>query len=168
MRARFGDTDVKAPSHPEHREIADDEGHETGIWGRMALDQQPDADGDRLTNRGVELLGHGDERDPVHLEALDELGDVGKQTLERRALHGCPGEATIGIRGADELPALMGLTLYVSLSRLALSIKTIEVLFEPMLGGFAGIDGAAQHPPLRGHRSAPASQRTWARSTSFP
>src|ERR1700746_2782069 len=75
---------------------------------------------------------------------------------------GCPGEATIGIRGADELPALMRLSLYVSLSRLALGIKTIEVLFEPMLGGFAGIDGAAQHPPLRGHRSAPASQSTWA------
>ncbi len=45
------DTDGKAPSHPEHREIADDEGHETGIWGRMALDQQPDTDGDRLTNQ---------------------------------------------------------------------------------------------------------------------
>src|SRR5437899_10960350 len=94
--------------------------------------------------------------------------DVGKQTLERRALNGRPGEAAIGIRGADELPALMGLTLYVSLSRLALGIKTIEVLFEPVLGGFAGIDSAAQHPPLRGHRSAPASQRTWAHSTSFP
>ena len=70
--------------------------------------------------------------------------DVGKQTLERRTLHGCPGEATIGIRGADELPALMRLTLYVSPSRLALGIKTIEVLFESVLGGFAGIDSAAQ------------------------
>jgi hypothetical protein len=32
----------------------------------------------------------------------------------------------------------MGLTLYVSLCRLALGIKTIEVLFESALGAFAG------------------------------
>ena len=50
-RSRFGDTDGKAPSHPKHREIADDEGHEPGIRSRMAFDQQPDTDGDGLTNQ---------------------------------------------------------------------------------------------------------------------
>jgi hypothetical protein len=48
---RFGDTDGKAPSRPKHCEIEDDEGHETGIRSRMAFDQQPDTDGDGLTNQ---------------------------------------------------------------------------------------------------------------------
>jgi hypothetical protein len=50
-RPRFGDTDGKAPSHPKHREIENDEGHETGIRSRMAFDQQPDTDRDGLTNQ---------------------------------------------------------------------------------------------------------------------
>ena len=81
---------------------------------------------------------------PVSATTSISRAATGKQTLERRALHGRPGEAAIVIRGADELPALMGLALYVSLCRLALGIKTIEVLFESVLGGFAGIDSAAQ------------------------
>src|SRR5258708_31335443 len=51
VRPRGGDTDGKAPSHPKHREVEGDEGHETGIRSRMAFDQQPDTDGDGLTNQ---------------------------------------------------------------------------------------------------------------------
>jgi hypothetical protein len=48
--ARSGDANGKTPGQPEHREIADDEGHETRVRRRMAFDQQPNADGDRLTD----------------------------------------------------------------------------------------------------------------------
>src|SRR3974390_3379375 len=48
----------------------------------------------------------------------------------------------------DEPPTLVRLTLDVGLSRLPLRIKRIEVLFEPVLGGFAGIDGATKELSL--------------------
>src|SRR5262249_38196416 len=75
----------------------------------------------------------------------------------------------------DQLPALVGLALDVGLGRLALGIKRVEVLFEPVLGGFAGIDGATQDLALVSHRGAsPAScrssracQKTVVRSNSY-
>ena len=50
VRARLGDTDRHAPSQPEHREVACDEGHEAGVGRRVALDQQTETDRERLTN----------------------------------------------------------------------------------------------------------------------
>src|SRR3981189_1837552 len=40
-------------------------------------------------------------------------------------------------------PSLRGLTLYIGLAGIALGIERVELLFQAMLGGFAGIDGAA-------------------------
>src|ERR1700676_4103798 len=40
-------------------------------------------------------------------------------------------------------PSLRGLTLYIGFAGLALGIERVELQFQPMLGGFAGIDGAA-------------------------
>jgi hypothetical protein len=50
--------------------------------------------------------------------------------------------------GLDEPPALMGLALDIGFASLALGIERVEVLFETMLGGFPGIDGATRDFPL--------------------
>jgi hypothetical protein len=39
----------------------------------------------------------------------------------------------------------MGLALNVGFASLALGIERVEVLFEAVLGGFSGIDGALRH-----------------------
>ena len=48
-------------------------------------------------------------------------------------------------------PALRGLALDIGLAGLPLGVERIELLIQAMLGGFAGVDGAAQrlwaHPP---------------------
>ena len=40
-------------------------------------------------------------------------------------------------------PSLRGLTLYIGLAGIALGIERVELQFQAMLGGFAGVDGAA-------------------------
>ncbi len=57
------------------------------------------------------------------------------------------------LRKAD--PALMALAPDVSLARLALGMQRIELLLQSFLGGFAGIDCAAQG--ARPRRIVPAS-----------
>ena len=42
-------------------------------------------------------------------------------------------------------PAFVLLTLYVSLAGFALRMQGIEVLLQPLFGGFAGVNRAAQH-----------------------
>src|SRR5262245_2964059 len=62
-RPRFGDAHRHAPSHPEYREIARDEGHEPGVGGRIALDHQSKTDRKRLTDQQAnderQQQGHG-------------------------------------------------------------------------------------------------------------
>src|SRR5205807_10493952 len=47
------------------------------------------------------------------------------------------------IEGRHKAPALMGLTLYVSLTGLPLGVQGIELQVQVMLGRFTGVDGAA-------------------------
>src|SRR5208283_1435470 len=102
---------------------------------------------------GVERLGDRDEGDPMSVEQLDELGeiherpgqaidlvddddvdplfaDVGKQSLQGRAVQASAGEAAVVIALPDQLPALMGLTLDVRLGGLALSLEGVELLIQ--------------------------------------
>src|ERR1700692_2732948 len=57
-------------------------------------------------------------------------------------------EVTAGIGGivitlGEGPPSLGGLTLYVGLASIPLGIERVELQFQAMLGGFAGVDGAA-------------------------
>jgi hypothetical protein len=100
--------------------------------------------------------------------------NVREQLLQGRSFQRPPGETAVVIVRPDELPALMGLALDVSLCRLALGMKRVEVLFQPVLGRFPGIDGATKDFPLvSSHCGSPvvcpslrASQKSEAHSTS--
>src|SRR5262245_57164625 len=101
----------------------------------------------------VDLVDHDD----VDLARLN----VGEQQLQAGAFQRPAGEAAIVIMSPDELPALMGLALDVGLCRLALGIERVKVLFEAMLGGLPGIDGATKDFPLvRRHGLSPVSCRS--------
>src|SRR5215218_4953992 len=107
--------------------------------------------------RGVEGLGHRDERDLVGIEDLDELGEVGERAgepvdlvdhhhidelradcreepLQSGPLERSTREAAIVEALLDQVPALVGLALHVSSPRLALRIERVEVLLEAVLG----------------------------------
>ena len=99
---------------------------------------------------------------------------VHQQRLQRRSLQ-CPArETSVIIVGFDELPALLSLALDIGFRGFALGIERVEVLFEPMLGGFAGIDDATKGLPLISrhggsptpYRSPRACRRSAAHSTS--
>jgi hypothetical protein len=90
--------------------------------------------------------------------------DIGQQALKSRPLHGAAGEPAVVVAGPNELPALVGLALDIGFGGLTLGVEGVEVLFEPVLGGFAGIDRAPQEPPFRPHRSPREARRTGARS----
>src|SRR3954447_26193906 len=117
--------------------------------------------------RAVEGLGDRDERDPVGIEDLDELGEVGERAgqpvdlvdhhhidepradrcqepLQSRPLERSTREAAIVEALLDQAPALLGLALHVSSPGLALRIERVEVLLEAVLGRHTGVDGAAQ------------------------
>ena len=121
---------------------------------------------------GVELLGDGDEAGALGVEHLDDLGevgeragqpvdlvdddqvdlagaDIGEQLPQGRAFEGAAGDAAIVIQGGQQHPALMALTGDIGGAGLALGIERVERLFQPLLGGFAGVDGAAAHATLR-------------------
>src|SRR5262249_19755953 len=86
--------------------------------------------------------------------------NVTQQRLQSRALQCSARETPVGIMGLDQLPALMGLALDVRFRRFALGIERVEVLFEPVLGGFASVDGTAQDLAPVSHHPAPASCRS--------
>ena len=69
--------------------------------------------------------------------------DVGEQPLQRRPTHRRAGEPAVIITGAQAHPAFVALTGDKGLAGLALCKQRIEFLLEPLLGGFAGVDGAA-------------------------
>ena len=83
------------------------------------------------------------------------VSDSGEEGLEGRALQAAAGETPVVIALGTEPPALMGLGLDVGLGRLALGIERVELLLEPMLGGFAGVDRAAQGSGGRFHETPP-------------
>jgi len=49
-------------------------------------------------------------------------------------------------------PTLVALALDEGLARFALGVQRIERLLQPILGGFAGVDGAALRPPAAARR----------------
>ena len=82
--------------------------------------------------------------------------DVREERLQGRALQGAAGETAVVIALGTEPPALVRLRLDIGLGCLALGIERIELLLEPMLGGFAGVDRAAQGSGWRFHERPPA------------
>jgi hypothetical protein len=84
------------------------------------------------------------------------VSDGGEEGLEGRALQAAARETAVVIALGTEPPALMGLRLDIGLGCLALCVERIELLLEPMLGGFAGVDRAAQGAGGRFHETPPA------------
>ena len=66
-----------------------------------------------------------------------------KQPLQGRAVGIAAGEAAIVIFGSNQRPAGVGLASDIGLGGIILGIQGIEVLFQPLVGGDAGIDRAA-------------------------
>src|SRR5438876_7163569 len=57
--------------------------------------------------------------------------------------HVATREPAIVVAGSCQCPALVTLAADVGLAGFALRLERVELLFEPFLGGFAGVDGAA-------------------------
>src|SRR5439155_7663801 len=101
---------------------------------------------------------------PVDLVDEDEIDpgslDVGEQTLQRRALHVAAREPAIVVAGPGQCPAPVTLAADVGLAGFALRLERVELLFEPFLGGFAGVDRAALVARVtRRHGCPPSSRR---------
>src|SRR5207244_4310950 len=120
-------------------------------------------------DRGVEDLDQpgkigertGEPVDLVHDDNVDPASpDVGEQALQRRPLHVATREPAIIVAGPGQYPALVTLAADVGLAGFALRLERIELLFEPFLGGFTGVDRAtlpARVTPL--HPSPPSARR---------
>ena len=128
---------------------------------------------------GVELLGDRDEGHPVALEHLDharEVGerageavdlvdhhgidlarlDVGEQALQGGTLHGAARVGGVVVVIGDGDPALGALARDIGMPRIALGVDGVVLLVEALLGGLAGVDGAAQAPgEVRAHGRPP-------------
>ena len=86
--------------------------------------------------QAVDLVDHHHVDQPVL--------DVGQEPLQGRAVQRAAGDAAIVILVAHQHPALGALAGDVGLAGLALGVEAVELLLEAFLGGFAGVDGAAQ------------------------
>ncbi len=93
-------------------------------------------------------LGEVGERPGQSIDLVDDhnvdppLPDVGEQLLQAGSVQAAAGEAAIVIMISDQFPPLMGLALDVGLRGLALSVKGIKLLFEPIVGRDTGVDRA--------------------------
>jgi hypothetical protein len=85
--------------------------------------------------QAIDLVDHND----VHLAGAD----IVQQTLQGRAVGIAAREAAIVVFGAQQRPAGMGLAFDIGLRGLVLSIKGVEVLLQPLVGGDPGVDRAA-------------------------
>ena len=83
----------------------------------------------------VDLVDH-DDVDPAGL-------DIAQQALEGRPVQGTHPRSRRRHSVRDELPAFMGLALDIGLAGLPLGVERIELKIQIMLGGFAGVDRAA-------------------------
>src|SRR5439155_26996456 len=85
--------------------------------------------------------------EPVDLGADDDIDpappDVGEQALECRPLHVATREPAIVVAGPGQCPALVTLATDVGLAGFALRLERVELVLQPFLGGFAGVDRAA-------------------------
>src|SRR6516165_2483218 len=116
--------------------------------------------------RRVELLRDRHERGARRVEDLDDLGeigeragqpvdfvdddrvdsprgDIGKQPLQSGPIQRRAGEPAIVISRAQAHPAFVPLAVDEGFASFALRPQRIEFLLEPLLGGFAGVDGTA-------------------------
>src|SRR5579862_182463 len=75
------------------------------------------------------------------------LADLGKQELQGGPLQIAPRAPAIVIGLRQAGPALMTLAHDERLAGFALRMQRVELLLQPLFGGFAGIDGAAQRAP---------------------
>ena len=124
---------------------------------------------------GVELLGDGDERDRFGVKGLNQLCeigeragkaidlvdhdhidlaglDIGQQLLEGRAVEVTAGVCGVVILLGQGPPSLERLALDIGLAGLPLGVQRVEFLLKAMLGGFAGVDGAAEDFGVICHR----------------
>src|SRR5467141_2579196 len=146
--------------------------------GRQTIEGQPPH-----RARGVELLGHRHERDALGIEDLDQPGkigeragqpvdlvddddvdpafpDVGEQALQRRPLHIAAGEPAILVACSGQYPALVTLAADVGFAGFALRLERVELLLEPFLGGFTGVDRAALAARVTPRHRRPPSSRS--------
>jgi len=116
--------------------------------------------------RRVELLRHRNKGRPSRIEDLDDLGKIGqrtgqpvdlvdddridatrrdvvKQPLQSRPIRRRAGEPAVVITCTLANPAFVSLTVDESLAGFALRLQGVELLLEPLLGGFAGVDRTA-------------------------
>jgi len=126
---------------------------------------------------GVEGLRDRHERHVMGIEQLNDLGeiseragepidlvnqhnvdrprpDIGQELPHGRTLERGAGECTIVVAVREQALAFVRLTLYICLAGLALGIERGKGKVEVMLGGFAGIDGAAQELMVGNLRAA--------------
>ena len=79
------------------------------------------------------------DRDTVHRPGLDGC----QQPLQRRPVHIADGVAAVVEGLGDHLPALLFLARDVGLGGFALGVEGVELLLEPLVGGLARVDRAA-------------------------
>jgi hypothetical protein len=86
---------------------------------------------------------------PVNLvdhDHVDQMGlDIGQQPFKGGPFRRSSGIAGVIIESGKGNPALVPLTLYICVTGLALGMQGVEILFEPLLGGFSGVDRAAKN-----------------------
>ena len=88
------------------------------------------------SRQAIDLVDHHDV-DPAGL-------DVGQQPLERRPVHVATGEGGIVVVVGHRNPALRALAGDVGVAGVTLGVDGVVLLVEPLVGGLAGVDGAAQ------------------------
>jgi len=124
-----------------------------------------------IRGRGVELLRHRNKGRAPGIQDLDDLGKIGdragqpvdlvddqgvdpsrgdivEQLLQRRPIDRRAGEPDVIIHRAPAHPAFGPLAVDEGLANFALCLQRIEFRVEPLLGGFAGVDRAADGLPL--------------------
>ena len=82
--------------------------------------------------------------DLVDDDRVDPPGvDIGEQALEGRAFQRAARDAAVIVHLRQGHPAGALLAENIGVTGLALGIQRVELLLEPLLGGLAGVDGAA-------------------------
>src|SRR5690348_6356199 len=91
-------------------------------------------------------MGKIGERAGQPVDLVDDDGidpprrDVREQLVQSGPVHRRAGEPAVIIRRAQAHPALVPLAVDEGLARFALRLQRIELLFEPLLGRFAGVN----------------------------
>ena len=116
--------------------------------------------------QAVDLVDHDHVDQPVL--------DVGEQLLQAGAFQRAARDAAIVILIAHQHPAFGLLAGDIGLAGLPLGVEAVELLLEPFLARFAGVDGAAQaaggfcgRPSCLTSASARADQRSDSHSSAF-